>query len=47
VAWFLGTLADADAGWAASIGAACALAYRGPLVHLLLLASRRATGLAR
>ena len=30
VAWFLGTLADAEAGWAASIGGACALAYRGP-----------------
>ena len=40
VAWFLGTLADADAGWAAAIGAASALAYRGPLVHLLLLAPR-------
>jgi signal transduction histidine kinase len=35
VTWFLGTLADAHASWAATVGAALVLAYRGPLVHLL------------
>lgn len=35
-AWFLGTFAGADADALATIGAACLLAYRGAVLHLLL-----------
>jgi signal transduction histidine kinase len=38
VLWFLGTLADADDSQLSSLGAACVLAHRGPLVHMLLRA---------
>ena len=36
VAWFLGTLAGAGSGAPAAVGSAFLLAYRGPLLHLLL-----------
>ncbi|MGO9899000.1 MAG: sensor histidine kinase [Solirubrobacteraceae bacterium] len=36
VAWFLGTLAGASSGVLSGIGSACLLAYRGPLLQLLL-----------
>jgi hypothetical protein len=36
VAWFLGTLAGASSGVLSGIGSVCSLAYRGPLLQLLL-----------
>ena len=42
--WFLGTLADADDSQLSALGAACVLAHRGPLVHLLLRAPEPALG---
>jgi signal transduction histidine kinase len=44
VAWFAGTLSGSDIGALSTIGTACVLAYRGPLVHLL---SGEAKGWAR
>ena len=36
ITWFLGTFAGAGADAVAAVGSACLLAYRGPLLHLLL-----------
>ena len=45
VTWFLGTLAGASTGAPAAVGSAGVLAYRGPLLHLLLsVPSGRLTG---
>src|SRR5262245_9418526 len=37
IAWFFGTLAGAESETVAAIGSVCLLAYRGPLLHLLLI----------
>lgn len=50
--WFAGTLDGASVAWLASLGSLCLLAYRGPLLHLLLalpsgrLGDQRARALA-